>query len=189
MKKSLLIIIYLFSITIFTNGQTSTTIPEKITVNTSDLTVDQLTKIKAEQTANELQKKLDTYGKWVGVGGEIGGAVKESLNAVVDVADKFGKTEVGRFTMLMVAWKIIGKDIVRIFIGIIFMFIVTILIFRSYKNLCIKRVVIKNNGWKFWLPKEYELVKPNDFEGIEFVKILHIFFFAGAIGLAYAIMF
>ena len=78
--------------------------PEKITVKTSDLTVDQLAKIKAQAEVESLQKKLETYGKWVGVGGEIGNAVKESLNAVVDVSDKFGKTDVGKFTMLMVAW-------------------------------------------------------------------------------------
>lgn len=191
MKKNILFLIIMLVTTAYysnINAQTVTT-SERITVNTSDLTLDQLAKIKAEQTATELQKKLDTYGKWVGVGGEIGGAVKESLNAVVDVADKFGKTDVGRFTMFMVAWKIIGKDIVRIIIGLIFMFIITILIFRSYKNLCTRRIVIKSNGWKFWLPKEYKIVEPEDFEGLEFVKILHIFFFAGAIGLTYAIMF
>jgi hypothetical protein len=169
------------------NAQSST--PEKFTVNATDLTVEQLTKIKAEQTAAELQKKLDTYGKWVGVGGEVGTAVKEGLNAVVDVADKFGKTDVGRFTMIMIAWKVVGKDFMRIIIGLIFMFIVTFFIFRSYKNMCTRRIVVKDNGWKFWLPKEYEIIQGAEYEGVEFVKVLHIFFFAGAIGLTYAIMF
>ena len=170
------------------NAQNSTT-PEKITVNTSDLTVDQLAKIKTEETAVELQKKLDTYGKWVGVGGEVGTAVKEGLNAVVDVADKFGKTDVGKFTMFMIAWKVVGKDFMRVIIGLIFMVIVTFLIFRSHRNLNTRRIVVKSNGWKFWLSKEYKIIEPEDFEGIVFIRILHIFFFAGAIGLTYAIMF
>jgi hypothetical protein len=166
-----------------------TTQPEKITVNASDLTVDQLAKIKAQQEVETLQKKLETYGKWVGVGGEIGNAVKEGLNAVVDVSDKFGKTDVGRFTMVMVAWKIIGKDLVRIALGLLFIIIFTFVLLRSYKNYCTRRILIKSNGWKFWLPKEYQVVKPESFDGFQFVKILHVFLMIGAFGITYAIMF
>jgi len=169
--------------------------PEKITVKTSDLTIDQLAKIKAQAEVETMQKKLETYGKWVGVGGEIGNAVKESLTAVVDVSDKFGKTDVGKFTMVMVGWKIIGKDLLRILFGIVFATIYTIFMFRYYKKgFTTYRIPIKDNGWKFWLPKEYHIVKEaNDrntsYDGYEVVKWLNIVMLIAGYAITYAIMF
>ena len=181
--------ITIFLISILTTIWISAQEPEKITVKTSDLTVDQLAKIKAQAELETLQQKLETYGSWVGVGGEIGNAVKESLNAVVDVSDKFGKTDVGKFTMVMVAWKIIGRDLLRIFFGIVFATIYTIFMFRYYKKgFTTYRIAIKDNGWKFWLPKEYTIVKPQDYEGYEFVKWLNIVMLIGGYAITYAIM-
>ena len=94
--------------------------PEMIYVNKNDLTVEQQLKITAEQEAKLLEQRISTYGNWAGVGKEVGIAVSEGLNAVVDVADKFGGTNVGRFTMVLVAWKVVGRDLVRIAIGLLF---------------------------------------------------------------------
>lgn len=191
MKKiSILLFIALFTVAFITNTSAQmTTTPEKITVNASDLTPDQLAKIKAQQELETMQQKLDTYGKWVGVGGEIGTAVREGLNSVVDVADKFGKTEVGKFTMMMIAWKVVGKDFVRIFLGLVFIIVISVIIFKSHRNFSPHKVTIKSNGWKFWLPQEYKVIEPSEFDGLQFVKVIHIFLLAGAFGLTYAIMF
>jgi hypothetical protein len=189
MKKAFMFLMISMLAVITVSAQT--TYPsEKITVNTSDLTIDQLAKIKAEQEIETLQKKLDTYGNWVGVGGEIGTAVKEGLTAVVDVADKFGKTDVGKFTLVMVAWKVMGKDIVRIFLGLIFITTLTIFMFRIYrKTFTAYRIETSSNGLRFWLPKTYSVITPERWEGYEAVKILFIVMYAGGIGLTYAIMF
>jgi hypothetical protein len=164
--------------------------PEKITVNTSDLTPDQLAKIKAQQELETMQQKLDTYGKWVGVGGEIGIAVREGLNSVVDVADKFGKTDVGQFTLIMIAWKVMGKDIVRIVLGFIFLVAMTWLIVKVYRTTYLpKRILVENPGFMKY-PKKYEIVKPDSsWDGYNFVRVFMIFLYAGTIGLTYAIMF
>ena len=163
---------------------------EKITVNTSDLTVDQLAKIKAEAEVKELSKKLETYGNWVGVGGEIGDAIKEGLTAVVDVADKFGNTDVGKFTMVMIAWKVVGKDIVQILLGLLFFttFVTTlILIFR--RIVLPRRIKIENPGF-FKYPKKYEIVKTElDSEGVTIVTIVFVIAFLLSIWITYAIMF
>lgn len=190
--KKLFVFLALFIMCATVFAQATTPEPAKtIVVNESDLTTDQLVKIKTEAAEKVLQSKLETYGKWVGVGGEIGSAIKEGLNAVVDVADKFGNTRVGNFTMILVAWKIVGKDLVRILIGLLFITIISILVFRNYRNsFTPRKVCTKDNGWKFWLPKEYQIIKPNsDYDGYEFAKYLHIILLAGAFGLTYAIMF
>jgi hypothetical protein len=189
MKKILFLSIMALMITSVISAQ-STYPTEKITVNASDLTVDQLAKIKAQQEIETLQKKLDTYGNWVGVGGEIGTAVKEGLTAVVDVADKFGKTDVGKFTLVMVAWKVMGKDVVRIFLGLLFITTLTVFMFRMYrKTFTTYRIPTSSNGLRFWLPKTYAIVEPKRWEGYEAVKILFLVMYAGGIGLTYAIMF
>ena len=186
MKKIIFLMgILLLGLSAFSQTQQKQT----VVVNTEDLTVDQLAKIKADQELDAMMKKMETYGSWVGVGKEIGITIREGLTAVVDVAEKFGKTEVGKFTMVLIAWKVAGKDVVRIFLGLIFMVLISVLLFKSFKSYTTRRFCIKSPGWKFWGKKEYEIVTPTEFEGIQAVKILHLLLYAGAFGITYAIMF
>jgi len=191
MKKLILFtLISLFAVSFTANAQNTYGEPEKIVVNKNDLTPSQIAKIESDAKIAQLEKKLETYGNWVGVGGEIGSAVKEGLNAVVDVADKFGNTNVGRFTLIMVAWKVIGKDAVRIVLGLLFILIFTIFTFRSYRqNFTTRKISLKSNGLKFWLPKEYTLVEPETYDGYQFVKFLYLLMIMGSFGITYAIMF
>lgn len=188
MKRTIILcVLFLSFLTFNTYGQT--TVPEVITVNVSDLTPGQLAKIKADAVAADLAGRVSSYGKWAGMGKEVGTAVKEGLMSVVDVADKFGDTKVGTFTMYMVAWKVIGQDLIRIFLGVLFMCIITVLIFKSLKSLSTHKVRIKGSWLKPWEPTEFQVVEPDDFEGIVFVRIIHLFLLAGAFGITYAIMF
>jgi hypothetical protein len=162
----------------------------KITVKTSDLTTDQLAKIKLEQTNAELQKKLDTYGKWVGVGGEIGTAVKDGLTAVVDVADKFGATNVGKFTMTMVAWKVIGKDLVKIVIGLLFFIVFTSTFIYTFKRLTKEQRVLIENPGLFKYPKKYEVIRAKfDAEDTTIIAVIFIIAFLIGIWVTYSVMF
>jgi hypothetical protein len=191
MKKIFgLLAIMTLAVLVITPQTYAQTVNEKITVNTSDLTVDQLAKIKAEAEVKELQKKLETYGNWVGVGGEIGNAVKEGLTAVVDVADKFGKTDVGKFTLVMVAWKVMGKDVVQIVLGIFFFFIFSTVLIWLYKRLIVARKVMVENPGFLRYPKKYEVVKTElDGDGVIVVTIILILAFLVNIWITYSIMF
>lgn len=170
--------------------QTPQTQPERITVKVDDLTPDQLAKIKADAEIETMKNKLETYGNWVGIGGEIGNGVKEALNAVVEVSDKFGKTDVGKFTLYMVAWKIIGKDLIKIVLGLIFLVVCTSFLFRHYRNnFMVKRIAKTSNGLQFWKPVEYEIITPTKYEGMVLVQIVYIAILFGEIGITYSIMF
>jgi hypothetical protein len=170
---------------------------DKVTVNLSDLTPEQRLKIEAQQkleVANaqieELQKKIDTYGKWVGVGGEIGTAVKEGLTAVVDVADKFGKTDVGHFTMVMIAWKVVGRDVVKIVLGLFFFIVLTLVIIKVYRRVVIARSVLVENPGFLKYPKKYEVVKSElDSEGTVWMTVILLLVFLIGIWITYSIMF
>lgn len=163
---------------------------EQLVVNASDLTPQQLLKIKSDQMLELQKNKIESYGSWVGVGGEIGTAVREGLTGVVDVSDKFGKTDVGKFTLVMVAWKVMGKDIIRIIIGLIFIISIIVIVFYSFRKNCITRkVIVENPGW-FRYPKKYEIVEPKSYDGtLGLVIFLHFVFCFAGIGITYAIMF
>lgn len=190
MKKLIVLILMSMVFILPTMAQTQPATPQEvITVNKSDLTADQLAKIQADAYQKELTSRIEAYGKWAGVGKEIGIGIKESLMAVVDVSEKFGNTKVGNFTMLMVAWKILYKDLVRILLGLIFLAVVPTIIWKAYRRLCTRKILLKTNGWQFWLPKEYKLIDAPEWEGIEFVKILLLAMIVGSFGITYGIMF
>ncbi len=191
MKKILSVFtILMLSVVAFTPKTYSQVQDQKITVRQSDLTPDQLAKIKLQEANDELQKKVDTYGKWIGVGGEIGTAVKDGLNAVVDVADKFGSTNVGKFTMTMIAWKVIGKDIVKIILGLIFFITYTWVLIYSYKRTCTARRVLLSNPGFMKYPKTYQIVESKfEDEGLAWMIVLHIVLFLISIWITYSIMF
>lgn len=175
------------------NAETYMT-PDQITKYHSDIKIAELEK-KADIKIAELERKFETYGNWVGVGGEIGTAIEEGLSAVVGVADKFGKTDVGKFTLVMVAWKVIGKDIIRIVLGFIFLIIFTWLLIYSFKKTCVEtKVLIKNENpgfFKYPKIKEWKIIEPlfTGGEGLGAIRIIHILFFFVAIWITFAVMF
>lgn len=60
---------------------------------------------------------------YLGIGREIGEAVKGGLESVVDVSNRFADTPVGKFTLFMVAWKVIGQDLLAVVLGVPIYFI------------------------------------------------------------------
>lgn len=170
------------------------TTPSKVGNPEAYLTPEQLAKYQSDINIAELEKKVKTYGDWVGVGGEVGIAVREGLTAVVDVAGKFGNTDVGKFTMVLVAWKVVGKDIMKIFLGLVFFIVFTVIVIYSFRTTCIeRRILYKNNPQGFWKRniKEWEIVEPRfgDQEGLGWIRIAHIAFFLIGIGITSGIMF
>lgn len=108
---------------------------EQITVNVSDLDPALVEKIKNEQSIKEVKRKINTYGQWVGMGKELGGAVDGALSSITKHADNMANTNVGKFTMFMIAYKVLGNDVMGITFGFIFWFIGTLLfIWIFYKN-------------------------------------------------------
>lgn len=77
-----------------------------------------VTVAKKYVSAEGLQHQVDSTSKWVGIGREVGAATREGLESVVDVSNKFGETKVGTFVMVMVAWHVIGTQVLRVVLGI-----------------------------------------------------------------------
>lgn len=93
------------------------------------------------ETAN-IKEKAELYGNWVGLGKEIGSAVDGSLSALTTNADNFAKTGVGKFTMFLVAYKVIGTDLIQFVIGVPLMVIGFFVWVYSYWSMCTTRSVL-----------------------------------------------
>jgi hypothetical protein len=99
-------------------------------------------------------QKLDSVTSYAGIGKEIGTATREALMGVVDVSDKFSKTDVGRFVLVMVAYKIVGQKALAIVLGIpIFLFGVGIWMYLLKRFMMPYQVLVKED--KTTKTKEY----------------------------------
>jgi hypothetical protein len=87
-------------------------------------------------------KQDDKNQSWAGLGHEIGTAVNESLSAVTTQAANFGNTSIGKITIAIVVYKIIGKDLTNLFIGLILIaVIIPIWLWSFWKN-CLTRSIL-----------------------------------------------
>lgn len=161
---------------------------EKIIVNTSDLPPDVVQQLKQKQQTENITTELKQYSEWAGVGKEIGVAVKEGLTAVKDVAVDFSKTDVGTFTMVLIAWRFIGDDLVSAIVGLIVFFIGVIMIFWSYRKMCMpRRICIKNEGW--FKAKEYTVIEVASDVNVAGAIFGHGVAFFALVGIVCAIIF
>ncbi len=136
--------------------QTPNEADAEITVKRKDLPAGLLKEIDSKQQLESLQKKIETYGKWVGMGHEVGVAVNESLGALTTQADNFSKTGVGKFTMFIVAYKVLGHDFLAFIIGIPLLVTGTCIFLWSYRRTCLPyRILTKVNVDK---SKEYTVI-------------------------------
>ncbi|KKW32116.1 MAG: hypothetical protein UY76_C0040G0006 [Candidatus Uhrbacteria bacterium GW2011_GWA2_52_8d] len=138
--------------------------PKTYVVAADQLTPGQIAQLEAGETLTT----VETVGKYAGVGKEIGEGVSGALGALNEEASKFGDTRVGHFTMAMIAWKIMGDDIVAVshdmigyVVGIPFFFLASLAILWSYRRKCIPHTVLAEKGAGIFGTRKYETVDPN----------------------------
>lgn len=86
-------------------------------------------------TVDVVIEKLEKTSKAVGIGKEIGTAVNETLTAVSDNVIKIADSRAGRIAIGITIWKLLGKDIIGVFIGIILLGFCIYFIFQAKKKL------------------------------------------------------
>ncbi|MFC1756538.1 hypothetical protein ACFLZC_00030 [Patescibacteria group bacterium] len=143
------------------------TIDEKVTVRLSDLPPDMVAKIKAEQTLQNIQ----AYGEYAKWGQEVGVAVNETLKAITVHSENLSETNVGKFAMFLIAWRIlakdafgIGQDLMGFLVAIPFLFLGSSINVYFFRRKCIARKVLVKKTKKTKdspATKEYEVLKPD----------------------------
>src|SRR6266576_3674649 len=105
---------------------------EKVTVPKSMLTREQLSALN--------QKNLrENVSGWAGIGKEVGEAVNSSLQAITTQSNNFAQTSVGKLTVLLVIWKVIGDEFLHIAVGLLELVILLPIWIWSYRRVCITR--------------------------------------------------
>mgnify|MGYP001564619228 CR=1 FL=1 len=133
MKKYLVTVIMLFCMVSSASAQNSPQ-PEMILVQKNSLT-------EAQVKAAELQSTVDIYGKYAGLGKEVGTAINEGLKAVTTQTADFAKTSPGKLTMFIIAWKVIGIQFVQMIVGSILLAVGTAYFIYIFNKNCSRKVV------------------------------------------------
>jgi hypothetical protein len=144
-----LLIAMLLTTSVFAQDTTKILVPRNI-----------LTK---EQIASTTERTtVERIGQYVGLGKEIGTAVKEGLNATVDVAERAADTKPGRFTMWMIAYKVVGHDAIRIVVGAFIWIVALSVIVTSYFRTAVARRVKVGDKW--WTAEDKKTPKQHELE-------------------------
>lgn len=113
MKKVLILLIFSFLTCFVTFAQNSSN-------STVILTAEQYNALPINvKESIEKENTYKTIGKWAGLGKEIGEGVNSALMAIEGSATRISETTLGKTAMNVVVWKFVGKDIIRIIIGIL----------------------------------------------------------------------
>lgn len=92
----------------------------------------------------QLNYKQQEIHSWVGIGKEVGDAVNSSLAAVTQQSNNFAQTGVGKITVAVVVWKVMGKELTGVLCGIVFAIIAFPTWLWSYYRICVpKRTLIR----------------------------------------------
>lgn len=151
MKKVFILLIFSFLTCFVTFAQNSND-------GTVTLTVEQYNALPTNvKKSIEKENIYRTIGKYAGLGKEIGEGVNSALMAIEGSATRISETTLGKTAMSVVVWKFVGKDIIRIIIGILVLAIgvpIMIKLINSYKphRTLIKKHFIKE---KMQFEKEY----------------------------------
>jgi len=127
-----------------------------VTVPASMLTAAQ----RATIDEQSLNARMKAYGQWVGLGKEVGEAVNGSLSAVTAQANNFANTNVGKITVALVVWKVIGWQATQLVVGCV-LFVVFLICWQwAFRKLALDHsVLIKINADK---SKEYRIIEGDD---------------------------
>ena len=137
--KTLLFALLFFASTLSAQDTTMVSVPR------AALTAQQVQQLNTQN----VKDKAEAYGAWVGVGKEIGEAVNSSLSAISDNAAKFADTKVGKLSMAIVVWKVVGRDILGLMYAAIIVFVGLPLLIWSYRkylpNVVLEKSVTKDD--------------------------------------------
>ena len=107
------------------------------------------------------EMKMSNAQSWVGMGKEIGDAVNSSLQAITTQSNNFAQTPVGKLTVCLVIWKVVGDQAVHILGGLLILILCVPIWIWSYRRICMTRRV--KTGKDTWEVVKYEVKAYSDF--------------------------
>jgi hypothetical protein len=107
--------------------------------------------LSPQQQATLQQEHAKT---WIGIGKEFGDAVNTGLAAVTTQSNNFAQTPVGKVTVFLIAWKILGDQVIHFVGGIAEVVLFVPIWIWSYRRMCMSRRI--KTGKDTWQVVEYK---------------------------------
>lgn len=174
-KKIWKIVVIVLLLTALASAQTKT-----VSVPEEELTEQQKARFLKDGIKSP---SVENAHAWVGLGKEIGEAFNSSLGAFTDQADRFSRTNVGKFAMVVVAWKVIGNEATHFLAGLLELLVFVPFFCWSYRKTCMTRRIVLSKEGPFWNRKKtWETIPYEVQEGVFQARhghmIMGIFFIA-----------
>lgn len=167
--KKLLVVLFALAVPAFAQQQ------EMVSVPKSMLTQQQLTQVKVEE-------QVETISKYAGLGREVGEAINGGLSAVTTHTAAFAKTEVGQFTMFIIAWKVLGKDVLGFLIAVpLLVFATAYFSFAYWRDCMTRRVVLEVDEKK--KPIKWETVNAQHLRDMGAVRFCYFALYVVFVGI------
>ena len=192
-----LTLLMLFITTLF--GQSETVSVDITKLSTTELQAYQTLKqkqVEASKILNINNLTPDNIDKYAQVGKAFGSAFKECWSTVATDAEKFGQSDAGKLTMVLIAWKIMGNDAVNLVektvqyaIGLPLLFIGTFFFIFIMRRNCFERPILVSTtklGW-FTTKNEYKGTSSAVWDGEQ--AAICCLFYAIFIGICSTIIF
>lgn len=96
-------------------------------------------------SVNPVKQQLVETSEYVQIGHQIGVAVNETLQAIEETTVRLSETKIGKIAIFIVIWKVLAKDFINIFLGIIIM----ILCIISGVKFCKRYSELNKDGDRF----------------------------------------
>jgi hypothetical protein len=140
--KKLVSFLFIVLLSLVTYSQTSLSQEEL-----NKLPIDVQNQIKSVKTITETDTQVENIGKWVGLGKEVGYAFDGALTAITKTASDFSETKLGKITMFLVIYKVIGEDIIQIAFGFIWIILVIFISYFVHRNYAKDKRLLKKETY------------------------------------------
>lgn len=126
--------IFILSCPSSVHGQTVSAGTEMVTITIPRNKFESDESLQQSAEFQSQKEKIELYGKWVGLGNEVGNAVNSSLSAITTQTANFAGTTVGKVTMALVIWKVVGDDLSGYVLGLLWLIVFLPLWVWSYRT-------------------------------------------------------
>lgn len=134
--------------------------------------------------ADEKKKDANDPASTVSLGKSIGKAANTIITAATTDGQKLADSEVGRFTIFLVAWKTMGPKAMRMLFGLPLMWTLLVVWWWSYRRRCVRRAVPDEEAEDESGIRTYRLFEPD-----EDVCLAHGWILLAIIAVSFFVMF
>ena len=131
--------------------------------DTSGLTKEQVAKLQLNAEQMKSSKSVDMAKEYVELGEMIGKALGSTAREMNVAVNDFAQTPVGKLSMVLIIWKVIGREGLHYLVGSLIMIIGLWMWVYYFRRLCFIQSIEYGTGWWIFRAKKIIYIdKPSD---------------------------